>query len=190
MNLTEVAGKQKKFRSLFRSGDMRIINIPPYSSTVVDIETHLDNLQYYDNYQADVIVVDYADLLAPENNKFDYRHQLDAIWKSLRKVAQERNIVIVTATQSNRKGLKGDIDAEDIAEDVRKLAHVSKMLVINQNKKEYRDGVMRVKQIKERDGRRNDEEVTVLQCLDIGRVYLDSRLKRLVVSDYGNGKDE
>ena len=173
----DISKTQKKLRLHTRGGDVKIIVLPHYSATVNDIQAHLDNLSYYDNYLPDVVVVDYADIVASKL-KGEYRHTLDDIWKSLRRIAQERNILVVTASQAGRKALKAKHTSEsDISEDIRKYNHVAKMFVLNQTKDEYEKGIMRVKQIKERDGRRSYKEVIVLQSLDIGRPYLDSKLE-------------
>ena len=168
--------KQKKFRRLLRGGDVRIEAFPAYSVTVEDIIAHLDNLYYYDNYTPDVIIVDYADIIKPSETRMDYRHQLDSIWKKLRGLAQERNALVVTASQSGRGGSKKDAEEEDVAEDIRKLAHVSKMLSINRTKEEASKGITRISQLAEREGRTSYDQAVVAQCLDIGRPYIDSRL--------------
>ncbi len=173
----DISKTQKKLRLHIRGGDVKIIVLPHYSATVDDIQAHLDNLSYYDNYLPDVVVVDYADIVASKF-KGEYRHVINDIWKSLRRIAQERNILVVTASQAGRKALKAKHTSEsDIDEDIRKYYHVAKMFVLNQTKDEYEKGIMRVKQIKERDGRRSYKEVIVLQSLDIGRPYLDSKLE-------------
>ena len=169
--------KQKKFRRLLRGGDVRIEAFPAYSATVEDIVAHLDNLYYYDNYTPDVVIIDYADIIAPTENRMDYRHQLDSIWKKLRGLAQSRNILIVTASQSGRGGSTKDAKEEDVAEDIRKLAHVSKMLVINRLPEESKKGIVRIAQMAEREGSTSYEQAVVLQCLDIGRPYMDSHLR-------------
>ena len=176
---SEVGEKQKAFRRQFRSGSVRVFSLPAYSATVLDIQAHLDNLIYYDNFIPDVIVVDYADLIAPAGQyRGEYRHQLDEIWKSLRRIAQERNALVVTATQAGRAAFVEDADEKDIAEDIRKIAHVAKLIVINQKRSEKDIGVCRVQQLVERDDHWGGQTVLVLQCLDLGQVCLASKLKK------------
>lgn len=178
VNTNEIKQVQDRLKMYVKTGDVRIMVLPHYSATVNDIEAHIDNMIYYDNYIPDVIVVDYADIVASDM-KAEYRIKLDDIWKSLRKIAQERNVLMATASQVNRKGLKSANASEaDINEHIGKFHHVSKMFVLNQTEDEYEKGIMRLKQIKERDGKRSFKEVIVLQCLDIGRPYLDSIMKK------------
>ena len=49
------------------------------------------------------------------------------------------------------------------------------MIALNQTPNEYEIGVMRVCCLKERDGRRSFRVAVTLQCLDIGRICLDSK---------------
>lgn len=191
IDLTKVAQKQRGFRRQFRSGNIRIFSLPAYSATVNDIQAHLDNLLYYDEFTPDVIVVDYADLIAPSSNyRGEYRQQLDEIWKSLRRIAQERNALVVTASQAGRAAFDADAAEKDIAEDIRKIAHVSKLISINQTRAERDLGVIRIQQLVERDDRTGGRKVVVLQCLDLGQVCLDSRLQKdVILPKPPNGKD-
>jgi hypothetical protein len=112
----------------------------------------------------------------------EYRHQLDDIWSNLKRVAQERNLLVVTATQTNRAGLDGgDLTNENVAEDMRKLAHVSKFIALNQTEKEKIDGLMRLKVLLDRDEQSMWNDMQLLQCLRIGKFVLDSRIRDKVV---------
>lgn len=176
VKLDSIDETQKKMRRLYRNGDCRFIPMPSKATTVKDIETSLDNLLYYDDYEADVVVIDYADLLGSKASG-DYRHQLDDIWVNLRRVAQERNILIVTATQTNRAGLSGeDITPENVAEDMRKLAHVAKLIALNQSPKEREQLIMRFKLLLDRDESYTFDHAVALTCLRVGKFVLDSRL--------------
>jgi hypothetical protein len=177
IDLSKVFAKQKSFRRQFRSGNIRIFSFPAYSATVNDLQATLENLEYYDNFIPDIIVVDYADLIVPTGNfRGEYRQQLDEIWKSLRRIAQERNALVVTASQAGRAAFTADAGEKDVAEDIRKIAHVAKLISINQSKSERDVGMVRVRQLVERDDRIGGRLVAVLQCLDTGQVCIDSRL--------------
>lgn len=179
VDLTTVEATQEKIRRMFRGGDCRFIPMPSKATTVKDIEVILDNLMYYNQYETDVLIIDYADLMGAKAN--EYRHQLDDIWSNLKRVAQERNILVITATQTNRAGLDGsDLTNENVAEDMRKLAHVSKFIALNQTVLEKGAGIMRWKVLLDRDEQSGWDEVQTLQCLSIGKFVLDSRIKSRV----------
>jgi len=182
LDLMDIDKFQIAQQRLANGGGIRYVTFPAYSATVEDIIAYLDVLEHFDGYLTDVLVVDYADLIRPGKNAGnEYRHQIDYIWKSLRALAQARNILVVTASQTNRDGLTGDIQLENVAEDVRKLTHVSILVALNQNKAEKMAGVMRLCTLLKRDDETGfDDEAVVLQQLAIGKFYLDSKLVRNV----------
>jgi len=176
VNVSNIEKEQKKLKTIFRSGDLKIVTLPAYSATIEDLEAYLDNFYYFENYVPDVIIVDYADIVAPSKySRSDYRQQIDVIWKKLRRMAQERNALVITASQAGRAAFHKDAKEENIAEDIRKIAHVSKMIAINKSKADEKIKAVRIEQLAERDGRRNYKQALVLQCLEIGRPYLDSK---------------
>jgi replicative DNA helicase len=165
---SEVPDRQNFYRRNLRTSDIRLLTYPSYGASVKDIETDLANLEYYEGFVPDVLIVE---------GRMDYRHQLDVTWKTLRGMAQERSMMVVTGTQTGRSALDRDVRATDTAEDIRKLAHVTKMISLNQTKQEKEDGIMRIETVVQREGRQYHGQVVVLQCYDIGRAYLDSRIK-------------
>jgi hypothetical protein len=185
VKLDVIEEQQKEFRKHFRGGNYRIITFPPNTVSCSDLYAHLDNLEHYDSYVPDIVIVDYADLLIPSKGKKynEYRHQLDDIWKDLRALAAEKDCMVVTASQSGRKSFKKDAGEDDIAEDIRKIAHVSKMISINRNREDRDFQAVRIQQLAERDFGNVLDTVTVLQCLDVGKVCLDSRYTRNVFYD-------
>lgn len=171
-----VSRKQKKLEKLLQSKFL-LCTRPTGSINVGDIKIHLDNLQHYKNFIPDVIIIDYADIMASEKNSSrEERHKLNDIWKALRGLAQERNCAVVTATQTNRSTFNKDIEEDDIAEDIRKLAHATTVIALNQSKEDKRNNIMRVKVLVARDDEfYTDDEVIVLECRKIGKCYIDSR---------------
>lgn len=174
VSVAEIDKRQKQMRRMFRGGDIRILAVPAYSLTVEALDIELDKLQQNDNYIPDVIIVDYADIMMP-SEKADYRNQLDGIWKRLRGMAQKRKAVVFTASQSGRASIGKNVDATDIAEDIRKLAHVTSMVSLNQTELEKKNGILRLKQLAVREGEQEFREAVCTQCLSIGRIITDSR---------------
>ena len=174
VSVAEIDKRQKQMRRMFRGGDIRILAVPAYSLTVEALDVELDKLQQNENYIPDVIIVDYADIMMP-SEKADYRNQLDGIWKRLRGMAQKRKAVVFTASQSGRASIGKNVDATDIAEDIRKLAHVTSMVSLNQTELEKKNGILRLKQLAVREGEQEFREAVCTQCLSSGRIITDSR---------------
>jgi len=124
-----------------------------------------------------VIVVDYADVLRAPSH-LSTRDKLDEIWKGLKGLAQERKCLVVTATQSNRPSIqKKDLSQVDVAEDIRKLAHVDILLGLNQTPAEKKAGVLRISVLALRDNEFHEGlQVAVLEAREVGQVYLDGQI--------------
>lgn len=177
VDINEIKEKQEKFRTMTRGGDVYIKTFPTNSVSIDDIIIDVDTTYYYEKFMPDIVVIDYADILAPAKSvlKKDLRNQLDYTWKTMRGFALDRNILVVTASQTNRAGFSKDASEELLAEDIRKITHVSKMIAINRNKKDNNNNMVRIEQLAERDGFLNNRQVAVINCLDIGRPIIDSR---------------
>jgi replicative DNA helicase len=175
--LEAIHGWRDVYRKYFRSGDIKLASMPAKSVTVKEVIGYIDNLEYFENWIPDVVVIDYADLIG-SRLKGEVRHQLDDIWSNLRRFALERNVCVVTASQSGRASANADATEETIAEDIRKIAHVTKMIAINGSKEERAAGLRRLAMLAERDDSMVFDHVYVTNCLDIGRFALDSRFKK------------
>ena len=178
IQLSRALKKRKDIQTLIHGGVFRLLCFPAYSVGVSTIEAHIDNLEYYDNFIPDIIIVDYADILLPEL-KGEVRHQIDHTWKSLRSIAQKRHCVVVTATHTNKATYSRDVEQGDLSEDTRKQNHVACMFSLNQDKDDKRNGIMRIKIMAQRhDSFQSDDQVIVLQNLSIGKPYLDSQFEK------------
>lgn len=174
VSIAEIEKKQKSFRRLFRGGDIRIFAVPAYNLTVEQLDMELDRLDQQEGFIPDVVIVDYADIMTPSDRSNDYRNQLDGIWKRLRGLAQKRKCVVFTASQSGRASIDKDAESKDIAEDIRKLAHITSMISLNQTPSEKKAGILRLKQLALREGEQEFREAVCTQCLSIGRIVTDS----------------
>jgi replicative DNA helicase len=163
------------FKTMY--GDsLRIKSYPAYSANLQQIKRDLDILENTEDFVPDVIIVDYADILAPESKQSEGRDRYDETWKMLKNMAATRHCLVITASQSNRKTLeKKDVKASDISEDIRKVAHVDAMFSLSQTPDEKKNGVMRLGVVAHRwkDFSETDH-VIILQQLSTGQVILDS----------------
>lgn len=166
---------QAWLRQIAPGGDIRVEIFPNGGRTVADIEILLDNLERFEDWVPDVIVLDYADLLAAENGRLEGRFALDSVWKRLRGLAQSKHLAIITATQTDRGTLEKDARAGNVAEHIGKVAHVTKLIMLNQSEDERDAGIMRVSCPIRREGKTKFSSVVVLESRELGRAYLDSR---------------
>ena len=97
-------------------GKLIIKEYPTKSASVKTIKNHLEGLRKRD-VQVDMVIVDYADLLRPINSQREKRMELESIYEGLRAIAQEFDVAVWTASQTNRGGLNAEvITMESISE--------------------------------------------------------------------------
>lgn len=85
----------------------------------------------------DLVVVDYADLMAPDVLSNEPRENSRQIYVGLRQIASEDNCAVLTATQTNREGFKAAVGKmEHVAEDINKARTVDLLLSINSTDEE------------------------------------------------------
>lgn len=95
--------------------------------------------------QFDLIVVDYADLMKPERLYDDPIENSRSIYVDLRSIAFEFNAAVLTATQTNREGMKSIVaKMEHIASDINKVRTVDVLLSINKTEEEAKAGEARI----------------------------------------------
>lgn len=103
-----------------------------------------------DRYEAkgkkfDLVVVDYADIMAPNFRTQDSIENSKSIYVDLRAIAQEKDVAMLTATQTNREGYKATVaKAEHVAEDFNKVRTVDLMISINITDEERSKGEARL----------------------------------------------
>ena len=166
-----------KWRKLHRAKGFKLASYPNSSCNVKGLETQLDLWEQYDNFVPDVIIIDYADIMAPEDGRKEKREQEDMRWRALRRLSQERRCLVITATQSNRGGFDNNIDITpvNVGEDKRKMDHVTAFFGLNQNEKEEENGIIRISNLLSREGKRDvSRQAAIIQCLEIGQPYIAS----------------
>ena len=97
-------------------GKLIIKEFPTRTATVQTLRNHLDRLGLT-GFKADLVLVDYSGIMRSTEKYELPRMELQRIFEELRGLAQELNVPIWTATQSNKEGAKSDfIDMTNMAE--------------------------------------------------------------------------
>jgi len=168
----------KKFMGRYKGKQFRLFTRANSTTNAQWIQDQLDTVEHYEGWVPDVIVLDYADLLEPLSNDINKqtRDQRNNNLKFLRKIAQERSCLIVSATQADTDGQDAFIlTRKNFNEDKRILDHVTALFGLNQTDEEKASGLMRIGTILLRSGNFDTRALaTVLQCLEAGRPYLSS----------------
>jgi len=146
-----------------------------FSVNISDINNILNSWELRHDFVPDVIIIDYADILADEPNTMGYtrRDKENVKWMALRRLSQERHCLVIAPTQADAGSYTiNTLTASNFSEDKRKLAHVTGMIGLNQNEEDWRRSIMRLNWIVLREAPFNIERcLYVGQCLKLGRAF-------------------
>lgn len=117
----------------------------------------------------DLVVIDYADILAAISGGLETRDQINETWKRMRRLSQDLHCCVVTATQADAQSYRqAMLDMTNFSEDKRKFSHVTAMIGINQTGQEKEQQVQRLNYLVMRDSDFITEKaVFVGNCLRI-----------------------
>lgn len=117
-------------------GDLRVVYMPPRKTSIGDIIALLTRLEHT-GFKADLVIVDYADRLAPPVRRKDRWDELVDIYMELRSVSDRHDVAIWTASQTTKGGFgKKTSDLDNVAGAFQKAAEADVMITFNQTKEE------------------------------------------------------
>jgi DNA replication protein DnaC len=174
--------RQAFYRKNFRGGEIKVENFVEGTSSFSDVVARMDNLKEYEDFEPDVIIWDYPDIMRHEI-KADLRHQIDDTYIKIRGLSQSRNILSVAVSQVEAGAWYKDIKGKNANENKKKAAHIGKMFAINATPHEMEAGYVRVQSLYDRDHKRSNQQVVVLQNLEVSRWYLNSKFVSKVIFD-------
>lgn len=118
-----------------------------HASGTLKPSTLLRQIEKYraDGIPLDLVVVDYADIMAAEYRSDNLQENLRSIYIDLRAIAHETNTAMLTATQTNRDGAKAHTaKATDVGDDWNKARTVDIMIGIAGTEQEKQKGEARL----------------------------------------------
>lgn len=138
-----------------RSGRFDIAEFPTGSMRVSDLRRLLERKKA-EGIVYDLVIVDYADLIAPERVTDNAIENSKSVYVNLRGLAMIEDVAILTATQTNREGAKKMVaTATDVADDFNKIRIADIVISINKSDEERRAGQARLFFAAVRNGRSN-----------------------------------
>lgn len=175
--------KLEDFRFTFLRSESSFLKIsvhPSDSISVRGISTILDSWELQEGWIPDIVIIDYADILAPDKSFSESRESVNHTWSRLRQLSQKRHCCILTATQSDAQSYNAvTLSKKHFSNDKRKFAHVNGMIGINRTEQEQRDQLYRLNWLVLRE----DEfdimrTVATASCLGLGRMNIFSKIVR------------
>lgn len=165
--------KKKLLRYTRGRPDLLRLSCHPNSSvSVSDLQTILKEWFLDSGWAPDLIVIDYADILAPPSGYHDTKDQIDETWKQLRRLSQEMNCCVLTGTQTGSQAYrkKGTVlTRSDFSGRKTKLAHVNGMIGLNATAEDKKHDVTRINWVVRRKGGGSElTQVLVAGCFAAG----------------------
>ena len=135
-------------------GQLIVKEYPTKSATVGMIKNHLEKIRQHE-MPIDMVILDYGDLVRPSggNKNSEKRHDLESIYEDLRAIAQEFKCPVITASQTNRKGLNEEvITMESISEAFNKCFVADFIISLSRTVKDKNCNIGRIFIAKNRNG--------------------------------------
>jgi hypothetical protein len=144
---------------------------PNSTVNVRQITAILEMWEVEKGFVPDVIVIDYADILTPEDPKKQARDQINDTWKALRRLSQEKHCLVIAPTQADAASYDAKTQSmKNFSEDKRKYAHVTGMLGLNQTEEDRKNNVMRLNWLVLRESEFDAWKILwVGQCFKLGK---------------------
>ena len=95
-------------------GELIIKEFPTGRATISTIESHIRKVEDL-GVKADLIIIDYVDLLSTKKRTADRKGEIDDIYTSTKGLARELDVPIWSVSQVNRAGAKDDVIEGDKA---------------------------------------------------------------------------
>jgi archaellum biogenesis ATPase FlaH len=132
-------------------GGLYIKSYPTNNATVGTIRAHLQKC-ISQGINPDMVIVDYADLLDSKKGK-EKKDKLDEIYKDLRGLASENNVLLWTASQVNRAGAQDEhVEGDKIAGSYDKMGIIDFGMSLSRKKDDKVNGTGRWHIMKNRYG--------------------------------------
>lgn len=152
--------KMIREKKLADGGDnLKLTCAPTNSMSANDIRGRLRQWDR-DGWAPDVVVVDYADILAPSKYNRESRDSINETWMRLRAISQEFHCLLVTATQADTAGMDAMLlRGRNFSDDRRKWDHITGCFAINQTEPEKKLDVTRVNWLRLRERESSEHRV-------------------------------
>ncbi len=153
----------KAFRKVCRGNDLLRLSCYPTSSVGADgVSSNVKDWER-EGWVPDLIVIDYADILAPPSGIRDTLDQIEMTWKHLHRLSQEMHCLVVTATQSSAEAYRTNqlLSRRHFSGRKTKLADVDGMIGLNVSSEDKSRGITKLNWIVRRNEYYNERRYEV-----------------------------
>lgn len=122
------------------------------------IRNFMYQLELYHGFRPDALIVDYLDIMVPDEKQNNTYEDQGSISEDLRAIAQEMEIPVITATQANKTVTNiniADMNETMLAESFRKMMAADSVIGMAITPEERMKGIIQMKTIKSRSGQKD-----------------------------------
>src|ERR1035437_4698333 len=181
----EIRNKANRVREIYKksasysaiASRIQVVEVPMGTTTTSEIHAIIERLEKVKGFVTNVLVIDYADVLAASKRQKEFRHNLVAIYTELKELARNKNIVVWTASQFNAEGTKeslkesGNITTTHGNESSAKAHYADMIIGIARTKDEIDNGAARLIIVKNRIGGGQGFTLKVFPDLSRARLF-------------------
>jgi len=166
----------KRFMKRMKGRDFKLQCFPSKGVSPSGLDSLLQRWSDYDDWLADVLIVDYMDELASDDAFDQFRHQEAGKWSAMRGLAFKWNILAIAADQGDANSYETEtINLKNFNEDRRRNDVLTGGIGINQTDVEKARGIARWAYFKLRKGHYTiSDQVCIVQALGQGRPLVGS----------------
>ena len=155
-------------------GRLVIKKYPMGGCSMSEIYRLLDHLEDFEGFVPDILLNDYVDIMKGQDGQ-ETRHKLNDLYMAHKGLADDRSILVVTASQVRREAIRRPIlTLKDFAEDIRKAANVDLAIAVCQTDAQIKVDRARLYVVASRGGGM-DRYSAIHMNLDIGQFCMWSR---------------
>jgi len=157
IDFQEIKHRQGEVEDVIKKidGKLFVKYFPLKTVSAQSLKFHIERIQALENVKINEMVVDYADILRPQEKEKNSNSYSEAgnIYEELRQVAGELQIPVWTASQTNRSGGQEDVvQAHNIADSYRKIMTADFVFSVTRNMQDKANNTARCHVIKNRFG--------------------------------------
>ena len=157
IDFQEIKHRQGEVEDVIKKidGKLFVKYFPLKTVSAQSLKFHIERIQALENVKINEMIVDYADILRPQEKEKNSNSYSEAgnIYEELRQVAGELQIPVWTASQTNRSGGQEDVvQAHNIADSYRKIMTADFVFSVTRNMQDKANNTARCHVIKNRFG--------------------------------------
>ena len=159
-----------KIKRVITPGDVLVKEFPAKALGMEELRTYLSNVIFWQNFQPDLLIIDYADIMKLGGTTDDRWTRQGELYVELRGLAQEMNIAIWTAVQARKDALsKPKLKLDDIAGAIEKAQVADAIIALCRTEDERRERIGRFFIAKNRDNI-DERVVTFRENFEVSRI--------------------